>query len=87
MSTFFYRIKKINLFKRHKVIIVAGKPIDFAKWQGKAEDPTAMHEATAQIMREITKLLEEIRGESAPADIFDPHKSGLPRIGNPKKVK
>ena len=79
--------KRINLFKRHKVTIVAGKPIDFAKWQGKADDPTAMHEATAEIMREITKLLAEIRGESAPADIFDPHKSGLPRIGNPKKVK
>jgi len=46
-----------------------------------------MREATAYLMREITKLLEGIRGESAPASIFDPHKSGLPRIGNPKKAK
>ena len=67
--------------------IVAGKPIDMSRWFGKADDPEAMREATATIMREITKLLEEIRGESAPAVIFDPHKSGLPRIGNPKKAK
>lgn len=79
--------KKFIFYKRHKVTIVAGEAIDLSKWYGKAEDPEAMREATAYIMREITKLLEEIRGESAPADIFDPHKSGLPRIGNPKKVK
>ena len=79
--------KKFIFYKRHKVIIVAGKPIDMSKWYGKADDAVAMREATAYLMREITKLLEEIRGESAPASIFDPHKSGLPRIGNPKKAK
>ena len=79
--------KKFIFWKRHKVTIVAGKPIDMSRWFGKADDPEAMREATATIMREITKLLEEIRGESAPAVIFDPHKSGLPRIGNPKKAK
>ena len=65
----------------------AGKPVDLSKWYGKADDPEAMREATAAIMRDITKLLEEIRGEKAPATIFDPHTSGLPRIGNPKKAK
>ena len=79
--------KKFIFYKRHKVSVVAGKAIDLSKWYGKAEDQSAMREATALIMREITKLLEEIRGESAPATIFDPHKSGLPRFGNPKKVK
>ena len=79
--------KKFIFYKRHKVTIVAGKPIDMSKWYGKADDPEAMREATAYLMREITKLLEGIRGESAPASIFDPHESGLPRIGNPKKAK
>jgi hypothetical protein len=36
-------------------------------------------------MLEITKLLEEIRGEKRPEVIFDPHTSELPRIGNFKK--
>jgi hypothetical protein len=36
-------------------------------------------------MAAITRELEEIRGEKAPAEIFDPHLSSLPRIGNFKK--
>ena len=79
--------KKFIFWKRHKVTIVAGKPLDMSKWSGQADNPDAMREATAHIMGEITKLLEGIRGESAPAVTFDPHKSGLPRIGNPKKAK
>ena len=78
---------KIGWYKRHKVSMVAGKPIDLSKWHDKADDPAAMKEATAHIMREITKLLEGIRRESAPTTIFDPHESGLPRFGNPKKAK
>jgi hypothetical protein len=31
--------------------------------------------------------LEQIRGELAPADIFDPRSSDLPTIGNFKKKK
>ena len=79
--------KKFIFYKRHKVTLIAGKAIDLSKWYGLEEDQSAMREATAHIMREITKILEEIRRESAPATIFDPHKSGLPRFGNPKKVK
>jgi hypothetical protein len=36
-------------------------------------------------MSAITRLLEEIRGEKAPAEIFDPRKSELPRTGNFKR--
>jgi hypothetical protein len=36
-------------------------------------------------MREITNLLEGLRGEKAPTEIFDPRKSQLPRIGNFKR--
>jgi len=38
-------------------------------------------------MRELTTLLEELRGEKRPAEIFDPHNSDLPRTGNFKKGK
>lgn len=79
--------KKPKLFPRTKVTVVAGKPLDFSKWYGKENDPVALEEATAFVMRAITDLLEEIRGEKAPAEIFDPKKSNLPRIGNFKKEK
>ena len=77
--------KKINLFPRARVQVIAGKPLEFSKWYGRAEDPIALEEATAYVMRAITDLLEQLRGEKAPAEIFDPRKSQLPRTGNYKK--
>ncbi|NCV07845.1 MAG: 1-acyl-sn-glycerol-3-phosphate acyltransferase [Actinobacteria bacterium] len=58
-----------------------------AKTYGKENDPTALTEATAFVMRAITDLLEELRGEKGPVEIFDPHNSDLPRTGNFKKKR
>ena len=44
-----------------------------------------LREATNRIMAAITALLEELRGERAPADRFDSRKHGLPDTGNPHK--
>ncbi|CAN2204010.1 PlsC 1-acyl-sn-glycerol-3-phosphate acyltransferase [Candidatus Nanopelagicaceae bacterium] len=79
--------KRVKLFPRKTIIIRAGKPVDLSPWKGKHEDPQALIEATAKIMREITTLLEDIRGEKRPEVIFDPHTSDLPRIGNFKKKR
>ncbi|MEY4035207.1 MAG: hypothetical protein RLZZ311_384 [Actinomycetota bacterium] len=78
---------KLNLFPRKTIIIRAGKPVDLSRWYGKGDDPQALIEATAEIMRAITALLEEIRGEKRPEVIFDPHTSDLPRTGNFKKKR
>jgi 1-acyl-sn-glycerol-3-phosphate acyltransferase len=77
--------KKPKLFPRTKVQVIAGEALNFSKWAGRAEDPVALEEATAYVMSAVTKLLEQLRGESAPSEIFDPKKSALPRIGNFKK--
>ena len=79
--------KRVKLFPRKTIVIRAGKPVDLSPWKGKHEDPQALIEATAKIMREITVLLEDIRGEKRPEVIFDPHTSDLPRIGNFKKKR
>jgi 1-acyl-sn-glycerol-3-phosphate acyltransferase len=79
--------KKIKLFPRTKVHVWAGKPLTFEKWIGKENDPEALEEATRYVMSAITEILEHIRGEKAPAKIFDPHTSSLPRIGIFKKEK
>lgn len=77
--------KKIRIFPRTTVRYRVGQPVDLTRWYGKEEDPVAMAEATAEIMRAITALLEEIRGQQRPATIFDPHTSELPRTGNFRK--
>jgi 1-acyl-sn-glycerol-3-phosphate acyltransferase len=79
--------KKIKLFPRTHITLAAGKPVDLSPWHGKVDDPQALIEATAKVMLEITKLLEEIRGEKRPEVIFDPHTSDLPRTGNFKKKR
>ena len=79
--------KKIKLFPRTPIKILAGKPIELTPWYGKENDPEALREATAYFMGELTHLLEELRGEKRPVEIFDPHTSNLPRVGNFKKAK
>lgn len=79
--------KKPHLLPRTKIIFRAGTPIDLSPWYGKFEDQDALVEATAHVMRVLTTMLEEIRGESAPEFPFDPHQSDLPRTGNFKKRK
>ena len=79
--------KKIKFFPRTKIKVLAGKALDLSQWYGKENDPDALREATAFVMRELTNLLEELRGEKRPEAIFDPHTSDLPRTGNFKKAK
>jgi 1-acyl-sn-glycerol-3-phosphate acyltransferase len=79
--------KKIKFFPRTPIKVLAGKPLDLSAWYGKENDPEALREATAFVMRELTNLLEELRGEKRPVEIFDPHNSALPRTGNFKKGK
>jgi hypothetical protein len=64
-----------------------GDAINLDRWRGRENDPQAIEEVAELVMDEITKLLEVLRGESAPAVRFDPKKSDLPRIGNYKKAK
>lgn len=79
--------RKIKLFPRTKVSIVMGDPVDLSKWRGKSDDLPSLEAATEAIMDAITKLLEGLRNEKAPAERFDPKKSNLPRTGNFKKKK
>lgn len=42
-----------------------GRPLDLSPWYGKEADSEALVEATAFVMRAITDVLEELRGENA----------------------
>jgi len=79
--------KMPRIWKRSKITLRAGKAIDMSPWYGKQDDPAALAEATAHIMGELTSMLEDIRSEKRPAQIFDPHTSDLPRTGNFKKKR
>ena len=82
--------KRISLFPRKTVDIVIGEPLDLSRWQGKQLDAKTLSEATLFVMEAITRLLEGLRGETAPVERWDPAAHGqseFGRIVEPKKVE
>jgi len=67
------------------VDFVIGQEVDLSRFKGHKINSVDLHEATEVVMHEITKLVEEIRGEKAPAELFDPVKHGMSETGNFKK--
>jgi 1-acyl-sn-glycerol-3-phosphate acyltransferase len=67
-----YRSKGIHLLPRHTMTVKAGPPVDLSPWHGKELTSEVLHQATDRIMSDIRGLLEQIRGERAPADVYNP---------------
>lgn len=63
--------RRFRPFPRHRVTVVAGPPVDLDAYRGKDLTAEVLRDATEDIMAAITALLEEIRGEQAPAERFD----------------
>ena len=68
-----YRTPGLHLLPRHTMTVVAGPPVDLSPWEGIELTSDVLRGATAAVMRAITELLEEIRGEQAPAQAFEFH--------------
>jgi 1-acyl-sn-glycerol-3-phosphate acyltransferase len=73
--------KKLRLTPRARIHLLFGDPVDLTAWAGRATDPAALQAATAAIMTAITRLLEELRGETAPAERWDPARHGQSETG------
>jgi 1-acyl-sn-glycerol-3-phosphate acyltransferase len=68
-----YREKGLHLLPRKTISVVAGPPVDLSPWRGKELTVPVLRDATDAIMRDITALLEGIRGEQAPSRPFEWH--------------
>ena len=64
--------KKINVFPRHTIDVKVGDPVDLSEFQGKPLDNKTLTAATTKVMDAITALLEDLRGEKAPATRWNP---------------
>jgi 1-acyl-sn-glycerol-3-phosphate acyltransferase len=69
------------------VTMKAGDPVDLSDLVGKARSTEAIKEATTRIMAALTVIVEELRGETAPAERFDLRRMGVQQTGNPNKRK
>ena len=69
--------KKPNLRPRKTHHVLAGPPVDLARFYDKEMTPDLLKEATEVIMAAITRQLEEIRGEKAPETPYDPRRERI----------
>ncbi|MGW4033656.1 lysophospholipid acyltransferase family protein [Streptomyces sp. NPDC004838] len=63
--------KKLRLFPRKTLIVQAGPPVELDRFYDLEPTPEVLREATEVIMAAITALLEDVRGEKAPAEPYD----------------
>lgn len=77
--------KRPSLVPRRTMHLRAGPPIDLSDVAGRPVDAALLAEVTERIMAAITALLEQIRGEQAPAVRCDPRLQDQPRTGDPSR--
>ncbi|KUP97185.1 lysophospholipid acyltransferase family protein [Thermobifida cellulosilytica] len=76
-----YGTKKLRLFPRTPVEVVAGPPVDLSSYRGQPLTATTLREATADIMSAITRLQADIRGEQPPLEPYDPRRARGQELG------
>ncbi|WP_420364891.1 lysophospholipid acyltransferase family protein [Curtobacterium sp. L3-7] len=72
---------KLRLFPPSRVDIVFGDPVDLSAYRGRPIDQQMLIEATALLMDRITELVEQLRGERAPAARWDPSANNQKETG------
>jgi len=73
--------KRISLFPRKTIHVKVGDPVDLSAFRGKPLDGQTLAAATMVVMDAITALLEDLRGEKAPAQRWDPSKNNQKETG------
>ncbi|MFG1809806.1 lysophospholipid acyltransferase family protein [Streptomyces sp. NPDC049040] len=67
--------KKFRFFPRKTLRVLAGPPVDLDAYHGLEPTAETLRAVTETIMRSVTELLAELRGEAAPDGLYDPRKA------------
>jgi 1-acyl-sn-glycerol-3-phosphate acyltransferase len=70
----------LRFFPRSDVEMLVGPPLDLTPWAGRT-DAAALAEATTALMDAIAVLLGELRGQTPPAERWDPVAHGQSEYG------
>lgn len=73
--------KKISFFPRKTVTCKIGDPVDLSDLAGRPLDQATLNEGTERVMNAIAALLSDLRGETAPAERWNPVKNGQSETG------
>ena len=74
--------KRPHLLPRVTMQVTLGPPVDLDDLQGQPLTAQTLREATDRIMDAVTVLVEELRGQSAPAARLDPRDGEVSATGN-----
>jgi len=77
--------KRPDLFPRKLITMKVGDPVDLSDLAAREQTPASISEATERIMAALTDLVEDVRGETAPAERFNPRTAGVSEFGNPNE--
>jgi 1-acyl-sn-glycerol-3-phosphate acyltransferase len=69
--------KKPNLWPRKTHHVLAGPPVDLSRFYDREMTPELLKEVTEVLMAAVTRQLEQIRGEKAPAVPYDPRRERI----------
>lgn len=64
--------KKVRLLPRKTLRVLAGPPVDLTEFYGQEPTPEVLRQITETIMLRVTEQLAELRGEPAPAALYNP---------------
>ncbi|MCA1825085.1 MAG: lysophospholipid acyltransferase family protein [Mycobacteriales bacterium] len=66
-----YKSKRPKLFPRKVLQVKAGPPLDFSRYAGQPQTVELLQQITDEIMRAVTELVADLRGETPPAKPFE----------------
>jgi 1-acyl-sn-glycerol-3-phosphate acyltransferase len=73
----------LRLIPRKTIRIRFGEPVDLSQFAGKPLDARTLSLATDLVMAAITGIVEDLRGETAPAKRWDPTEHNQSEFGHP----
>ncbi len=76
-----------RLWPRKTVHVRTGAPVPLEDLYDRPMTAQVLQEATDRIMAAITGVLEDLRGEQAPTERYDPRRHGVTSIGRPRPLK
>ncbi len=76
-----YRSRRFRPLPPKRVAVLAGPPVDLSRYRDRELSVDVLRDATAEVMRSLTGLVEQLRGERAPAEVHvhDPKAAVEPR--------
>ncbi len=81
-----YRTPGFHPLPPKRVSVVAGPPVDLSAYRDRQLSADVLRGATAAVMRALTELVEDLRGEKAPETVHVHHPRSADRVHDDRRT-